>query len=159
MFSFSPFFHLQNCLTDDIGISTWKEQVFLSHSALLAKSCQAAMELAKHSAEMQDMAFRYGKHMSMSHKVHLFLSLCDFKIKKTCKMCWSWALFCNTTMPQTFVSGLMVLTNLTTAWYNVCRNCCYALCLWTGKITLLAVWFISFEALLKVSLVRLSVAA
>ena len=28
------------------------------------------MELAKHSAEMQDMAFRYGKHMSMSHKLH-----------------------------------------------------------------------------------------
>uniref|UniRef100_G1NLA2 Decaprenyl diphosphate synthase subunit 2 n=1 Tax=Meleagris gallopavo TaxID=9103 RepID=G1NLA2_MELGA len=60
----------ENCLTDDIGISTWKEQVFLSHSALLAKSCQAAMELAKHSAEIQDMAFRYGKHMSMSHKLH-----------------------------------------------------------------------------------------
>ncbi|NXF55223.1 DLP1 synthase, partial [Oceanites oceanicus] len=60
----------ENCLTDDIGISTWKEQVFLSHSALLAKSCQAAMELAKHSAEIQDTAFQYGKHMSMSHKLH-----------------------------------------------------------------------------------------
>ncbi|XP_023779669.1 decaprenyl-diphosphate synthase subunit 2 isoform X2 [Cyanistes caeruleus] len=60
----------ENCLTDDIGISRWKEQVFLSHSALLAKSCQAAMELAKHSAEIQDMAFQYGKHMSMSHKLH-----------------------------------------------------------------------------------------
>ncbi|XP_056199750.1 all trans-polyprenyl-diphosphate synthase PDSS2 isoform X2 [Falco biarmicus] len=60
----------ENCLTDDIGISTWKEQVYLSHSALLAKSCQAAMELAKHSAEIQDMAFQYGKHMSMSHKLH-----------------------------------------------------------------------------------------
>uniref|UniRef100_A0A8C8B8R4 Decaprenyl diphosphate synthase subunit 2 n=1 Tax=Otus sunia TaxID=257818 RepID=A0A8C8B8R4_9STRI len=60
----------ENCLTDDISISTWKEQVFLSHSALLAKSCQAAMELAKHSAEIQDMAFQYGKHMSMSHKLH-----------------------------------------------------------------------------------------
>ncbi|KAM4680368.1 all trans-polyprenyl-diphosphate synthase PDSS2 isoform 2-T2 [Amazona ochrocephala] len=60
----------ENCLTDDICISTWKDQVFLSHSALLAKSCQAAMELAKHSAEIQDMAFQYGKHMSMSHKLH-----------------------------------------------------------------------------------------
>ncbi|NWV82974.1 DLP1 synthase, partial [Dasyornis broadbenti] len=60
----------ENCLTDDIGISRWKEQVFLSHSALLAKSCQAAMELAKHSVEIQDMAFQYGKHMSMSHKLH-----------------------------------------------------------------------------------------
>uniref|UniRef100_A0A8C5JSD9 Decaprenyl diphosphate synthase subunit 2 n=1 Tax=Junco hyemalis TaxID=40217 RepID=A0A8C5JSD9_JUNHY len=62
--------HEENCLTDDIGISRWKEQVFLRHSALLAKSCQAAMELAKHSAEIQDMAFQYGKHMSMSHKLH-----------------------------------------------------------------------------------------
>ncbi|NXL33815.1 DLP1 synthase, partial [Glaucidium brasilianum] len=60
----------ESCLTDDISISTWKEQVFLSHSALLAKSCQAAMELAKHSSEIQDMAFQYGKHVSMSHKLH-----------------------------------------------------------------------------------------
>ncbi|XP_074846886.1 all trans-polyprenyl-diphosphate synthase PDSS2 isoform X2 [Carettochelys insculpta] len=60
----------ENCLTHDIGISTWKEQIFLSHSALLAKSCQAAMELAKHDAEIQEMAFQYGKHMSTSHKLH-----------------------------------------------------------------------------------------
>uniref|UniRef100_A0A8D0GQ01 Decaprenyl diphosphate synthase subunit 2 n=1 Tax=Sphenodon punctatus TaxID=8508 RepID=A0A8D0GQ01_SPHPU len=62
--------NLENCLTDDIGISSWKEQIFLSHSALLAKSCQAAMELAKHNAEIQNMAFQYGKHMSMSHKLN-----------------------------------------------------------------------------------------
>ncbi|KAG8522102.1 Decaprenyl-diphosphate synthase subunit 2 [Galemys pyrenaicus] len=55
-------------ITDDIGISAWKEQTFLSHGALLAKSCQAAMELAKHDAEVQDMAFQYGKHMALSHK-------------------------------------------------------------------------------------------
>uniref|UniRef100_I3MQD0 Decaprenyl diphosphate synthase subunit 2 n=1 Tax=Ictidomys tridecemlineatus TaxID=43179 RepID=I3MQD0_ICTTR len=59
-----------NYITDDIGISTWKEQTFLSHGALLAKSCQAAMELAKHDAEVQDMAFQYGKHMAMSHKIN-----------------------------------------------------------------------------------------
>ncbi|XP_054555049.1 all trans-polyprenyl-diphosphate synthase PDSS2 isoform X2 [Talpa occidentalis] len=57
-------------ITDDIGISTWKEQTFLSHGALLAKSCQAAMELAKHDAEVQDMAFQYGKHMALSHKIN-----------------------------------------------------------------------------------------
>ncbi|XP_012608602.1 all trans-polyprenyl-diphosphate synthase PDSS2 isoform X3 [Microcebus murinus] len=57
-------------ITDDIGISTWKEKTFLSHGALLAKSCQAAMELAKHDAEVQDMAFQYGKHMAMSHKIN-----------------------------------------------------------------------------------------
>ncbi|XP_011534261.1 all trans-polyprenyl-diphosphate synthase PDSS2 isoform X6 [Homo sapiens] len=58
----------ESYITDDIGISTWKEQTFLSHGALLAKSCQAAMELAKHDAEVQNMAFQYGKHMAMSHK-------------------------------------------------------------------------------------------
>lgn len=57
-------------ITSDIGISTWKEQTFLSHGALLAKSCQAAMELAKHDAEVQDMAFQYGKHMALSHKIN-----------------------------------------------------------------------------------------
>ncbi|KAM8788302.1 all trans-polyprenyl-diphosphate synthase PDSS2 [Rhynchonycteris naso] len=60
----------ENCITNDIGISAWKEQTFLSHGALLAKSCQAAMELAKHDAEVQDMAFQYGKHMAMSHKIN-----------------------------------------------------------------------------------------
>nr|XP_048281116.1 all trans-polyprenyl-diphosphate synthase PDSS2 isoform X1 [Myodes glareolus] len=60
----------EHCITDDIGMSTWKEQTFLSHCALLAKSCQAAMELAKHGAEVQDMAFQYGKHMAMSHKIN-----------------------------------------------------------------------------------------
>ncbi|XP_030346407.1 decaprenyl-diphosphate synthase subunit 2 isoform X2 [Strigops habroptila] len=69
----------ENCLTDDICISTWKEQVFLSHSALLAKSCQAAMELAKHSTEIQDMAFQYGKHMSMSHKAQGKGNIMDYK--------------------------------------------------------------------------------
>ncbi|KAK7805712.1 hypothetical protein U0070_009164, partial [Myodes glareolus] len=61
---------MEHCITDDIGMSTWKEQTFLSHCALLAKSCQAAMELAKHGAEVQDMAFQYGKHMAMSHKIN-----------------------------------------------------------------------------------------
>uniref|UniRef100_A0A667GSI3 Decaprenyl diphosphate synthase subunit 2 n=1 Tax=Lynx canadensis TaxID=61383 RepID=A0A667GSI3_LYNCA len=60
----------ENHITEDIGISTWKEQTFLSHGALLAKSCQAAMELAKHDADVQDMAFQYGKHMAMSHKIN-----------------------------------------------------------------------------------------
>lgn len=60
----------ENDITDDIGITTWKEQTFLSHGALLAKSCQAAMELAKHNAEIQSTAFRYGKHVAMSHKIH-----------------------------------------------------------------------------------------
>ncbi|XP_061479502.1 all trans-polyprenyl-diphosphate synthase PDSS2 isoform X2 [Rhineura floridana] len=60
----------ENGFTDDIGILMWEEQVFLSHSALLSKSCQAAMELAKHDARIQNMAFKYGKHISMSHKLN-----------------------------------------------------------------------------------------
>uniref|UniRef100_A0A6I8P2A4 Decaprenyl diphosphate synthase subunit 2 n=1 Tax=Ornithorhynchus anatinus TaxID=9258 RepID=A0A6I8P2A4_ORNAN len=60
----------ENWITDDIGISAWKKQTFLSHSALLAKSCQAAMELARHGATVQEVAFQYGKHMSLSHKIN-----------------------------------------------------------------------------------------
>ncbi|XP_075453674.1 all trans-polyprenyl-diphosphate synthase PDSS2 isoform X3 [Ascaphus truei] len=60
----------KNNITDDIGMSNWMEQIFLSHGALLAKSCQAAMELAKHDSEVQSLAFQYGKHMSMSYKLN-----------------------------------------------------------------------------------------
>nr|XP_020655953.1 decaprenyl-diphosphate synthase subunit 2 [Pogona vitticeps] len=72
----------KNGLTDDIGISTWKEHVFLSHSALLANSCQAAMELAQHDAGIQKMAFKYGKHMSMSHKLNVDIQ--PFLNEKSC---------------------------------------------------------------------------
>ncbi|XP_015672385.1 decaprenyl-diphosphate synthase subunit 2 [Protobothrops mucrosquamatus] len=60
----------ENSLTDDIRISDWKEQIFQSHCVLLAKGCKAAMELAKHAAGIQKMAFNYGKHMSMCHKLN-----------------------------------------------------------------------------------------
>ncbi|XP_068135536.1 all trans-polyprenyl-diphosphate synthase PDSS2 [Hyperolius riggenbachi] len=56
--------------TDDHGIDNWMEHIFLSHGALLAKSCQAAMELARHDADIQSMAFQYGKHMSLSYKLN-----------------------------------------------------------------------------------------
>ncbi|XP_056422218.1 all trans-polyprenyl-diphosphate synthase PDSS2 isoform X2 [Hyla sarda] len=60
----------KNAFTDNIGITNWMEHIFLSHGALLAKSCQAAMELAKHDPEVQSMAFQYGKHMSLSYKLN-----------------------------------------------------------------------------------------
>ncbi|XP_073531899.1 all trans-polyprenyl-diphosphate synthase PDSS2 isoform X2 [Phyllobates terribilis] len=60
----------KNTYTDDIGIANWKEHIFLSHGALLAKSCQAAMELAKHDSEVQSMAYQYGKNMSLSYKLN-----------------------------------------------------------------------------------------
>lgn len=59
-----------NCIPDGTGMSAWKKRTFLSHCALLAKSCQAALALAKHDAALQDMAFRYGEHMAMSHKIN-----------------------------------------------------------------------------------------
>uniref|UniRef100_A0A3Q3I9X4 Prenyl (decaprenyl) diphosphate synthase, subunit 2 n=1 Tax=Monopterus albus TaxID=43700 RepID=A0A3Q3I9X4_MONAL len=61
----------ENRRTNGIDVASWEEQMFLSHGALLAKSCQAAMELAKHNKEMQMLAYKYGKHLSLSHKVSL----------------------------------------------------------------------------------------
>lgn len=67
-----PLFALQeNGLTDGVDVATWEEQAFLSHGALLAKSCQAAMKLAKHDKESQRLAYKYGKHLSLGHKVNL----------------------------------------------------------------------------------------
>lgn len=60
----------ENGLTDDIDVAAWGEQTFLSHGALLAKSCQAAMELAKHDKESQRLAYKYGKHLSLGHKLN-----------------------------------------------------------------------------------------
>ncbi|KAM9777989.1 LOW QUALITY PROTEIN: all trans-polyprenyl-diphosphate synthase PDSS2 [Neosynchiropus ocellatus] len=48
----------------------WEEQAFLSHGALLAKSCQAAMELAQHETKAQTLAYKYGKHLALAHKLN-----------------------------------------------------------------------------------------
>ncbi|KAJ3612727.1 hypothetical protein NHX12_018985 [Muraenolepis orangiensis] len=55
---------------DILDMDAWEEQTFLSHGALLAKSCQAAMELAKHQPESQRLAYKYGKHLSLGHQLH-----------------------------------------------------------------------------------------
>lgn len=60
----------ENSSNDGIDVATWEEQAFLSHGALLAKSCQAAMELAKHDKESQRLAYKYGKHLSLGHKLN-----------------------------------------------------------------------------------------
>lgn len=57
------------CITD-VSLASWEDQTFLSHGALLAKSCQAAMELAKHSTDAQMLAYQYGKHLSLGHKLN-----------------------------------------------------------------------------------------
>ncbi|XP_030627454.1 all trans-polyprenyl-diphosphate synthase PDSS2 [Chanos chanos] len=54
----------------NLTVASWEDQTFLSHGALLAKSCQAAMELAKHDKEAQTLAFQYGKHLALGHKVN-----------------------------------------------------------------------------------------
>ncbi|XP_054469642.1 decaprenyl-diphosphate synthase subunit 2 [Anoplopoma fimbria] len=60
----------ENSLTDGVDVAAWEEHAFLSHGALLAKSCQAAMELAKHDKGSQRLAFKYGKHISLGHKLN-----------------------------------------------------------------------------------------
>jgi len=60
----------ENSLTGTVSTATWEEQNFLSHGALLAKSCQAAMELAKHDKESQRLAYKYGRHLSLGHKLN-----------------------------------------------------------------------------------------
>lgn len=55
---------------DGVDMATWEEQTFLSHGALLAKSCQGAMELAKHDQQAQRLAYTYGKHISLGHKLN-----------------------------------------------------------------------------------------
>ncbi|XP_012679694.1 decaprenyl-diphosphate synthase subunit 2 [Clupea harengus] len=54
----------------DVSLASWEDQAFLSHGALLAKSCQAAMELAKHNMDAQMLAYQYGKHLSLGHKLN-----------------------------------------------------------------------------------------
>lgn len=66
-----PLFAPQDGLGDGMDVTPWEDQAFLSHGALLAKSCQAAMQLAKHDREAQRLAYLYGKHLSLGHKASL----------------------------------------------------------------------------------------
>ncbi|XP_036431097.1 decaprenyl-diphosphate synthase subunit 2 [Colossoma macropomum] len=54
----------------NLSVALWEDQTFLSHGALLAKSCQAAMELARHNTEAQTLAYQYGKHLALGHKLN-----------------------------------------------------------------------------------------
>uniref|UniRef100_A0A8C7YP86 Prenyl (decaprenyl) diphosphate synthase, subunit 2 n=1 Tax=Oryzias sinensis TaxID=183150 RepID=A0A8C7YP86_9TELE len=57
-------------LIDGVDVASWKEHMFLTHGALLAKSCEAAMLLAKHDKQAQTLAYLYGKHLSLGHKLN-----------------------------------------------------------------------------------------
>ena len=63
----------------NLSVASWEDQTFLSHGALLAKSCQAAMELARHNTEAQTLAYQYGKHLALGHKV----TRTGFRIKQS----------------------------------------------------------------------------
>lgn len=71
-----------NGLTVGVDTTSWEEQTFLSHGALLAKSCQAAMELAQHDKESQRLAYKYGRHLSLGYKV----TKCPIKYQQVWKI-------------------------------------------------------------------------
>ncbi|XP_038158273.1 decaprenyl-diphosphate synthase subunit 2 [Cyprinodon tularosa] len=60
----------EESLCEGVDVASWEDQTFLSHGALLAKSCQAAMQLAKHERDAQRQAYLYGKHLSLGHKLN-----------------------------------------------------------------------------------------
>ncbi|KAK5857060.1 hypothetical protein PBY51_010327 [Eleginops maclovinus] len=60
----------EHSLGGSVDVEAWEEHTFLSHGALLAKSCQAAMELAQHDTEAQSLAYTFGKHLSMGHRLN-----------------------------------------------------------------------------------------
>ncbi|XP_046721467.1 decaprenyl-diphosphate synthase subunit 2 isoform X1 [Silurus meridionalis] len=64
------YYENSNSTEGKLSVASWKDQVFLSHGALLAKSCQAAMELARHNTEAQTLAYEYGKHLAFAHKLN-----------------------------------------------------------------------------------------
>ncbi|XP_036006846.1 decaprenyl-diphosphate synthase subunit 2, partial [Fundulus heteroclitus] len=63
-------YNAEDGLGEGVDVTSWEDQTFLSHGALLAKSCQAAMQLAKHDREAQRLAYLYGKHLSLGHKLN-----------------------------------------------------------------------------------------
>ncbi|XP_017573730.1 decaprenyl-diphosphate synthase subunit 2 isoform X2 [Pygocentrus nattereri] len=68
-------YHENSSSTEEgsLSLASWEDQTFLSHGALLAKSCQAAMELARHNTEAQMLAYQYGKHLALGHTLNLDL--------------------------------------------------------------------------------------
>ncbi|XP_041353985.1 all trans-polyprenyl-diphosphate synthase PDSS2-like [Gigantopelta aegis] len=57
-------------LPDTVCFADWKKQTFLSLGSLLAKGCQAAMELASHSEDIKQLAFAYGENMTYAHQMY-----------------------------------------------------------------------------------------
>ncbi|XP_077977249.1 all trans-polyprenyl-diphosphate synthase PDSS2-like [Glandiceps talaboti] len=66
--------HQCNTLDNNMKLTDWVELVFLSAGSLIAKSCQAALHLANHNSDMQQLAFEYGKFMSLCQQLSTDLS-------------------------------------------------------------------------------------
>lgn len=58
------------------GIDEWKLRTMLTSGSLLAKGCQAAMKLGKHSEEMEREVYKLGGHLAMIWQ--LYLDVKDF---------------------------------------------------------------------------------
>ncbi|CAM9594730.1 all trans-polyprenyl-diphosphate synthase PDSS2 [Lampetra fluviatilis] len=56
---------------ENASVCDYLDRTFLSHGALLAKSCQATLVLANQSAELQRSAFSYGRDMAAAHQLNL----------------------------------------------------------------------------------------
>uniref|UniRef100_S4R9N7 Prenyl (decaprenyl) diphosphate synthase, subunit 2 n=1 Tax=Petromyzon marinus TaxID=7757 RepID=S4R9N7_PETMA len=56
---------------ENASVCDYLDRTFLSHGALLAKSCQATLVLANQSAELQRSAFSYGRDMAAAHQLLL----------------------------------------------------------------------------------------
>lgn len=51
-------------------IHNWEEKNYLSTGSLMSNSCQATLELAGHSDEVQELGFKFGKSIGLAWQVH-----------------------------------------------------------------------------------------
>jgi hypothetical protein len=63
---------------DGATVEDWEQQTFLSSGSLLARSCAAALTLARHSEAMQQKAYEFGKQIAFAYQVE-FVFLCSFE--------------------------------------------------------------------------------
>ena len=61
--------HGNPTLPPSASFSDWLQQIYLQSGSLLARSCQAAMKLANHTAEVQEDAFNYGMNTAYVQQV------------------------------------------------------------------------------------------
>jgi len=54
---------------DGVSISDWERQTFLTSGSLISSSCKAALMLARHSDELQQQAYEFGRQISLVYQV------------------------------------------------------------------------------------------